>query len=60
MIKFLDLKYVSHKYKHDFLKLTERVIDSGRFIQGEELDNFELMKLFSISFICMLPVTFSK
>jgi dTDP-4-amino-4,6-dideoxygalactose transaminase len=41
MIKFLDLKYISHNYKYDFLKCAERVIDSGRFIQGEELDKFE-------------------
>ncbi|MET3112922.1 dTDP-4-amino-4,6-dideoxygalactose transaminase [Pedobacter sp. CG_S7] len=41
MIKFLDLQSINKKYKQDLMAAFERVIDSGWFIMGEELKNFE-------------------
>ena len=46
MINFLDLKSINNQYKAELLEAAERVIDSGWYIMGEELKNFE--KEFSI------------
>ena len=41
MIKFLDLKKINEPYKDDFLSDLERIINSGWFILGDELESFE-------------------
>ncbi len=41
MIKFLDLKKINAGYKEEFMAAFERVVDSGWFILGEEVLNFE-------------------
>lgn len=41
MIEFLNLKKINARYKSEFLKAVERVIDSGWYISGAELANFE-------------------
>lgn len=41
MINFLDLKKINSRYKKELLTATERVIDSGWFIMGNELKKFE-------------------
>ena len=41
MIKFLDLKKINNSYKIDLQKAAERVINSGWYIQGDELASFE-------------------
>jgi len=41
MINFLDLQKVNARYKKELLSATERVIDSGWFIGGSELKDFE-------------------
>ncbi|MHA4976597.1 DegT/DnrJ/EryC1/StrS family aminotransferase [Pseudomonas extremorientalis] len=41
MIKFLDLKQVNDQYQADILAAAERVIKSGWYIKGEELEQFE-------------------
>lgn len=41
MIKFLDLNKINEPYKEEFLNDLERIIDSGWFILGEEVENFE-------------------
>jgi len=41
MIPFLDLKNVNLKYKDQFHEALERVLESGWFIQGSELEAFE-------------------
>lgn len=41
MINFLDLKSINHKYNAELKSAAARVIDSGWYIGGEELNNFE-------------------
>jgi len=41
MIKFLDLKKINAQYKGELLTAFERVLDSGWFLLGEELKQFE-------------------
>lgn len=41
MINFLDLKKLNNKYNHELKEACSRVIDSGWYIQGEELKQFE-------------------
>lgn len=41
MIKFLELKQVNDQYQADILAAAERVIKSGWYIKGEELEQFE-------------------
>ncbi|WP_214847326.1 DegT/DnrJ/EryC1/StrS family aminotransferase [Exiguobacterium sp. s193] len=41
MIKFLDLKVTNEKYKEELLKTFESVLDSGWYIMGNELLEFE-------------------
>jgi len=41
MIPFLDLKKINAQYKDEMLKVCEKVIDSGWYIQGEECLKFE-------------------
>lgn len=40
-INFLDLKAINAQYKNELLEACSRVIDSGWYIMGEELINFE-------------------
>jgi len=41
MIKFLDLQKINNKYKKELTTAFERVLDSGWFIMGDELKEFE-------------------
>lgn len=41
MIKFLDLYKINEQHREGFLKAFERVLDSGWYIMGDELKNFE-------------------
>ena len=41
MIPFLDLKDVNRQYRDDLIEVCKRVIDSGWYIGGTELDKFE-------------------
>ncbi|NGZ15551.1 DegT/DnrJ/EryC1/StrS family aminotransferase [Vibrio aestuarianus] len=41
MVKFLDLKRINEKFEEEFMKSLERVISSGWYINGEELNQFE-------------------
>lgn len=41
MIKFLDLKAINHEVRNELLDACARVIDSGWYIGGEELQRFE-------------------
>lgn len=41
MIKFLDLKKINDKYKSDLIEAASRVISSGIYIGGNEVENFE-------------------
>lgn len=41
MIPFLDLKSINAKYREEILDACSRVIDSGWYIQGIELNKFE-------------------
>ena len=41
MIKFLDLKKTNEKYKYELIKACINVIDSGWYILGKEVENFE-------------------
>jgi dTDP-4-amino-4,6-dideoxygalactose transaminase len=41
MIPFLDLKLINAHYRDDLLEATKRVIDSGWYISGQELNSFE-------------------
>ena len=40
-VPFLDLQRVNGQYRSDLVNAAERVIDSGWFIQGSELEKFE-------------------
>lgn len=41
MIQFLDLKSINAQYRQDLIEATTRVIDSGWYIRGEEVEAFE-------------------
>lgn len=41
MIKFLDLKAVNARYAEDIRAAFDRILDSGWYLLGKELDNFE-------------------
>ena len=41
MIPFLDLKELNTQYKAELIEACTRVIDSGWYIQGNELKEFE-------------------
>lgn len=41
MIPFLDLKNINKQYRSDLINACIRVIDSGWYIQGQELESFE-------------------
>jgi len=41
MIPFLDLKLINSQFRQELIDAAVRVIDSGWYIQGEELDAFE-------------------
>lgn len=42
MIKFLDLKKVNEKYENEIIESCNRVVKSGWYINGAELEAFEL------------------
>ena len=41
MIPFLDLKAINAQYRDELVEAATRVIDSGWYIQGEEVEAFE-------------------
>lgn len=41
MIKFLDIKKITDSYQPEIAKALTRVVDSGFFIRGKEVKNFE-------------------
>jgi len=41
MINFLDLKAINAQYRQDLIDACTTVIDSGWYIQGEQVNNFE-------------------
>lgn len=41
MIKFLDLQAINNQYQSELKEACNRVIDSGWYIMGKELENFE-------------------
>ncbi|NNH88094.1 DegT/DnrJ/EryC1/StrS family aminotransferase [Acinetobacter terrae] len=41
MIPFLDLKKINNQYREELIEACTRVIDSGWYIGGQELENFE-------------------
>ena len=41
MISFLDLKAINAQYRDELVEAATRVIDSGWYIQGEEVEAFE-------------------
>ena len=41
MIPFLDLKVINQKYEKDFIKVLRKIVDSGWYIRGEEVEKFE-------------------
>ena len=41
MIKFLDLQKINAQYETKLKKVAAEVIDSGWFLMGEKLKNFE-------------------
>lgn len=41
MINFLDLKAINNQYREELHEAAKRVIDSGWYIQGTEVENFE-------------------
>lgn len=41
MVKFLDLQLINNQYQEELKKACARVIDSGWYISGNELNNFE-------------------
>ncbi|MDX1950166.1 MAG: DegT/DnrJ/EryC1/StrS family aminotransferase [Rickettsiales bacterium] len=41
MIKFLDLKKINDRYKKDFLKTSAKILDSGWYILGKNVAEFE-------------------
>ncbi|MDK1050693.1 DegT/DnrJ/EryC1/StrS family aminotransferase, partial [Cronobacter sakazakii] len=41
MINFLNLKKINEKYKTELMQALENVIDSGWYINGQQVANFE-------------------
>ncbi|GAK85662.1 aminotransferase [Vibrio ponticus] len=41
MVSFLDLKNINSQYKRELVEACERVINSGWYIRGSEVDDFE-------------------
>src|SRR5690606_11719865 len=41
MIKFLDLQKINQQYADEIKKALDRVIDSGWYLKGKELQQFE-------------------
>jgi len=41
MIRFLDLKYINTQYQEDLKKIVSEVIDSGWYLLGTKIENFE-------------------
>ena len=41
MIKFLDLKRVTERHSAEIEEAVTRVVRSGRYLQGEEVEQFE-------------------
>jgi dTDP-4-amino-4,6-dideoxygalactose transaminase len=41
IVKFLDLQEINEQYRSDFLKSFNKVIDSGWYIRGNHVDQFE-------------------
>jgi dTDP-4-amino-4,6-dideoxygalactose transaminase len=41
MIKFLDLKKINKRYRNELINASTKVIDSGWYIRGHEVKNFE-------------------
>ena len=41
MIEFLDLKKINAQYEQEFKEAANRVIDSGWYLMGKELEAFE-------------------
>ena len=41
MIKFLDLQKINAQYEHELKEAANRVIDSGWYLMGKELETFE-------------------
>ena len=41
MIKFLDLQKINAQYEHELKEAANRVIDSGWYLMGKELESFE-------------------
>lgn len=41
MIPFLDLKKINSQYRDDLIEAATRVIDSGWYVQGKEVESFE-------------------
>ena len=43
MIKFLDLQKINAQYKNEIQDACSRVLDSGWYLLGKELENFEAL-----------------
>jgi len=41
MIPFLDLKMINQQYRAELIEACTRVLDSGWYIGGQELEKFE-------------------
>ncbi len=41
MIKFLDLKKINDRYKKEFLRTSAKILDSGWYILGKNVEQFE-------------------
>jgi dTDP-4-amino-4,6-dideoxygalactose transaminase len=42
MVNFLDLQNINKQYSQELKEACSKVIDSGWYIMGEELENFEI------------------
>lgn len=42
MISFLDLKSINSQYRNELIEAAIRVIDSGWYVNGKEVENFEV------------------
>ncbi len=40
-ISFLNLKQINLQYKQEIIDATQRVLDSGNYILGQEVEEFE-------------------
>lgn len=48
MIPFLDLKAINKQYQNELKEACSRVIDSGWYIMGNELNDFEKTSQFIV------------